>query len=163
MTFLTSESIIKQISKLNKFKLCTNELYYDNKTGKTYLAWRNFITDNYTWLFSTNWDIRCSHIHDIACQYHQLVYIKEEDLNLVYKLYVINTDEGSFCNDIPLELLHIENITKRQADNLFYRMMKDADSPKIPLIIQILYRIGVFFNLRWIFTGKKKIDLNELY
>ena len=33
----------------------------------------------------------------------------------------------------------------------------------IPNIKCVLYRLGVEFNINWLFTGKDNIDLNNLY
>lgn len=164
MAFLTSPAIIKQVSKPNKFQLCTNELFYDGETNRVYLAWRGFISDNYTWLRSTRWDIRCAHIHDIACHYHQLVYVPGYYLETIIDNYIIETTNGDkFCKDIPAHMLRVEDCSKREANKLFGRMMKDADCPSIPWLVRAFYRIGVAFNLHWFFTGKEKIDKNNLY
>ena len=46
---------------------------------------------------------------------------------------------------------------------MFYRMLKAADCPKTPKLIQILYRCGVALNFKWFVSGKKKIQLEKLY
>lgn len=164
MPFLTSSAIIKQDHKPNKFKLCTNELFYDGETNRIYLAWRGFISDNYTWLRSTAWDIRCAHIHDVACQYHQLLYVPGYMIDTVINEYLVETSTKSiFCKDIPVSMLKIKDCSKREANQLFYRMMKAADCPKIPWIIRVIYRLGVALNFHWFFTGKEQIDLQSIY
>ena len=162
--FLTTSAIIKQIPIKGKYKLCNNELFQDDNS-QTYLAWRGLITDNFTWVKTNNWDIRCSHIHDVGCQYHQLVRVNLTVDELIAKnllVYVEKTDKW-YCKDIPIKYLEITDVSGHEVNNLFYRMLKSADCPSTPKIIQVLYRIGVCFNLHWFFTGKTKIDLNTLY
>ena len=164
MSFLTSAANIKQTPKRGKYKLCNNELFQD-KDKTIYLAWRGFITDNFTWLKTNKWDIRCSHIHDVGCQYHQLVKVNlTQDELLIKKLlvYVKQTDSW-YCKDIPIEYLQVVDISKFEINNLFYRMLSYADCPKMPKFLQVLYRIGVAFNLHWFFTGKESINLSKIY
>lgn len=164
MPFLTSAAIIKQVSKPNKFKLCTNELFYDTETNRVYLAWRTYISDNYTWLRSTNWDIRCAHIHDIACQYHQLIFVPGYFLDTLINDFLVESSSGDiYCKDIPAHLLRVVDCSKEEANDLFYRMMTEANYPSIPDIIRFLYRIGVALNFHWSSTGKEKIDKHNLY
>lgn len=162
--FLTSSAIIKQLSDEGKYKLCTNELFQDID-GSIYLTWRGFSTDNFTWLKTNKWDIRCSHLHDVACRYHQIIKVNLSLDELIIKgllIYVEKIDSW-FCKDIPAYYLEITNISRYEANNLFYRMLRSADCPHTPVIVAYLYRIGVAFNLRWLFTGKNPIDLNNLY
>lgn len=160
--FLTQPSRIEQEPAKDKFKLLDNELYLDDD-GSLYLAWRGYLTDNFTWLRSTNWDIRCSHLHDIGCQYHQLVKVTVPIWALKRLGLVVETEDGLVCNDIPKEYLTVVDISKKGVNDLFYRMLRSADNPPTPKLIQWLYRIGVAFNINWYFTGKERINLNELY
>ena len=67
------------------------------------------------------------------------------------------------CLDIPSKYLFVRDVSGTWINNLFYRMLRDADCPKTPKYIQIAYRLGVCFNVGWFFTGKNKIDLDRLY
>lgn len=160
--FLTSASRIEQLDKPRQYKLVDNELYLDDN-GHIYLAWRGFQTDNFTWLNSNEWDIRCSHQHDVGCQYHQVVKVclTEHQLKRMDLLY--QHKDKWVCRDIPTIFLRVVDVTGHEINNLFYRMLKNADCPETPKYIQYLYRAGVSFNLNWFRTGKTKIDLKLLY
>lgn len=160
--FLTRPSEIEQVAKMNKYKLLDNELYLDDD-GSLYLAWRGYLTDNFTWLRSNNWDIRCSHIHDVGCQYHQLVKVALPLWALKKLGYLVETEDGLLCNDIPPEYLKVVDVSKKEVNDLFYRMMRDADCPPTPKVIQLLYRAGVALNIGWYRSGKERIKLDELY
>ena len=56
--FLTSAAEIEQLPKKGLYKIHNNELFQD-EDGTIYLAWRGFYTDNFTWINSSDWDIRC--------------------------------------------------------------------------------------------------------
>ena len=159
--FLTSPAEIKQLGK-RKYKILSNELYKDDN-GEIYLVWRGFETDNFTWINSNGYDIRCSHGHDVGCKYHQVVrvHISEQMLRFYRLLYEHNGE--TLCRDIPIKFLEVVNVSGHWINNFFYRMLKSADCPKTPDIIQKLYRAGVCFNLTWFWTGKVKINLNNLY
>lgn len=160
--FLTSPSKTEQIAEKGKFILCNNELYKDDD-GQIYLAWCGYKTDNFTWIKKADWDIRCSHIHDIGCQYHQLVRVllNEHQLRAMRLLHVKN--DKILCKNIPIQFLEVIDISGHKINNLFYRMLRDADCPKTPKFYQLLYRTGVAFNLGWFGTGKEKINLGEIY
>ncbi len=162
MRFLTAASRIEQLPQKRMYRLLDNELYLDDD-GSIYLAWRGYTTDNYTWINASEYDIRCSHIHDVGCQYHQLVRVKatEWDLN---RFGYLRLHKGKMvCENIPVEYLEAVDVTGHEVNNLFYRMLRDADNPKTPKAVQCLYRAGVSFNLHWFTTGKEKIDLTRLF
>lgn len=160
--FLTTSASTKQTKKKGMYKLLGNELYKDDD-GLIYLAWRNFQTDNFTWINSSDWDIRCSHIHDVGCKYHQVVVVKltEQQLRRLRILHVKNNE--IICNDIPGKYLEVRKVSKMFINNLFYRMLRDADCPKTPKHVQLAYRAGVTLNLGWLWSGKIKVDLDRLY
>lgn len=160
--FLTDESIIIQKGERGQYLLLGNELYKDDD-GVIYLAWKGFQTDNFTWLRSNDWDIRCSHIHDVACKHHQLVRVMLNEFQLRMLRILKVQDNHVWCKDIPRQFLKIVDVSGTEANNLFYRMLKAADNPRTPKIIQILYRIGVMFNFHWFFTGKEKINKDKIY
>lgn len=160
--FLTSPALTEQLPEKGMYKVLGNELYKDDD-GSIYLCWNSFKTDNFTWIKKGDWDIRCSHIHDVGCKYHQVVRVKLKvhQLRRLRFLYVYN--DKILCKNIPAKYLEVVNISGNWINNLFYRMLKNADCPKTPRHIQLLYRAGVAFNINWFFTGKEKIDLNKIY
>jgi len=161
--FLTSPAAIKQFSK-GLYKVLSNELYKDDD-GFIYLVPRGFQTDNFTWINSSKWDIRCSHFHDVGCKYHQVLKLKwyvTEDYLRKHRLLRVHNSE-IICEDIPVTLLQIENVSGHWINNMFYRLLKSADCPPTPKYIQLLYRAGVAFNINWFKTGKEKIYFKNLY
>lgn len=160
--FLTTPAITQQLPFRGLYELCINELYKDDD-GKIYLAWRLFRTDDFTWINAEDWDTRCSHGHDVGCKYHQVVRVKlsEQQLRKLRLLYVHN--DKVLCHDIPEKYLEVVDVSGTWINNLFYRMLRDADCPKTPKYVQWAYRAGVALNLNWFRTGKKKIDLSKLY
>ena len=160
--FLTSPADIRQTDRKGVYEVTENELYRDDDSS-IYLVWRGFRTDNFTWINSSDWDIRCSHGHDVGCKYHQVVKVllNEQQLRKLRLLYV--KGNRILCHDLHPKMLQVKNVSGRWINNLFYRMLKSADCPPTPKYIQLLYRTGVSFNLGWFFTGKKKIDLEKIY
>ena len=160
--FLTSSAKIEQIGKKGMYRVCDNELYKDDD-GSIYLVWRGFTTDNFTWINSSDWDIRCSHGHDVGCKYHQVVKVRlnEQQLRKLRILYTKGTK--ILCRDLHPLMLEVVNVSGHWINNFFYRMLKSADCPKTPKHIQWLYRAGVSLNLGWFTTGKEKIDLKKIY
>lgn len=160
--FLTTSAITQQVSQKGMYKLLANELYKDDD-GTIYLAWKNFQTDNFTWICSNEWDTRCSHIHDVGCKYHQVVIVKLTEEQLRRCRYLVIKNNEVICQDLPAQFLEVKKISKLFINNLFYRMLKAADCPKTPKHIQLAYRTGVALNVGWLWSGKIKIDLNRLY
>lgn len=160
--FLTTESRIGQLPKKGMYKLLDNELYKDDD-GHIYLAWRGFQTDNFTWIKSNDWDVRCSHQHDVGCKYHQVVRVKLNEQQLRFFRYLKPKKNMIICEDIPQKFLEVVDVSGHWINNLFYRTLRDADCPETPKSIQIKYRAGVSFNLGWFLSGKKKIELDKLY
>jgi len=162
--FLTEPARIQQLPAKGMYRVLDNELYKD-EDGFIYLVPRGFETDNFTWLNSSDYDIRCSHFHDVGCKYHQVIklkwYLNEDTLKSNKYLRI---HKGKFiCEDIPAKFLKVEDVSGHWINNMFYRMLKAADCPPTPKYIQLLYRAGVSFNLGWFTTGKEKIDLKNLY
>lgn len=160
--FLTTASRTEQVPQKGVYKLIDNELYKDDDESIN-LHWRNFRTDNYTYIKKGDWDIRCAHGHDIACKYHQIVKVIFSEKELKEKGFLHEYKGLMICEDIPPCFLRIEDITGHETNNLLYRMMRDADCPKTPKFYQYIYRAGVSFNLNWFFTGKQKIEIGNLY
>lgn len=160
--FLTDAARIEQIPKKGMYKVLDNELYQDDD-GFIYLVWRGFQTDNFTWIRSNDWDIRCSHGHDVGCKYHQVVRVKLNEQQLRMALYLRTHHNKVVCEDIPAKYLEVIDVSGHWTNNFFYRMLKSADCPETPKSVQIKYRVGVAFNFNWFLSGKKKIDLKNLY
>jgi hypothetical protein len=160
--FLTSGSSKKQTNKKGMYYLTDNELYQDDD-GSIYLAWRGYPTDDFTWIDAENWDTRCSHIHDVGCSCGQLVKVRLNEQGLRNLHYLHAKNDEIICEDIPSQFLQVVPITGHQVNNLFYRMLRDADCPQTPKYIQYAYRTGVCFNFGWFYGKKIPIDLNKLY
>jgi hypothetical protein len=160
--FLTASSEAKQLPKKGMFVLSHNELYKD-EDGTIYIAWRGFRTDQFTWLRKANWDTRAAHIHDVGCKYHQVVEVLLTEHQLCQKGYLQYIDGEVICKDIPAHYLRVKDVSGHWINNLFYRMLRDADCPKTPKYIQCLYRAGVACNVGWFKSGKIKIDLDKIY
>lgn len=161
--FLTDPPLCVHTDMKKMYRLAENVLYQDDD-GTIYLAWRNFTTDNFTWINSTGWDVRCAHEHDIGCKYHQVVKVILKELSLRAFDFIYKTKDGrTVCRDIPIKYLKVVDVSGNWINNLFYRCLKAADCPKTPKAIQLLYRAGVSLNFNWFRTGKQKIDLNRLY
>lgn len=160
--FLTTSSAIEQTNKKGIYTLLGNELYKDDD-GRIYLAWRGFRSDNFTWINSSDWDIRCSHGHDVGCKYHQVVEVLLTEHELKQRWFIRYYGDHVYCVDIPKEYLKVKDVSGNWINNLFFRMLRDANSPLTPKWIQYLYRAGVALNLNWFRTGKTKINLDKLY
>lgn len=160
--FLTSPARIEQLPQKGMYRVIDNELYRDDD-GSIYLVWRGFETDNFTWINSNDWDTRCSHGHDVGCLHHQVVRVKlnENQLKMLRLLHVKH--DKMVCENIPVKFLEVVDVSGHWINNLFYRMLRDADCPKTPKYIQLLYRTGVALNFGWFKSGKEKIDLKKIY
>lgn len=132
--------------------------------GKLYLVPRNTVTDDYTTPFGINkskWDTRPSHLHDIGCKYHQVIEI-DLPLEVLFNEYIyLDKNNKAICKDIPIEYLKVVDISFDECNNLLYEGMNAISS--IPNYVCKAYRLGVNFNINWLFTGKNKIDLNTIY
>ena len=157
--FLTTAARIEQLPEKGMYKVLDNELYKDDD-GAIYLVWRGFQTDNYTWINSSDYDIRCAHGHDVGCKYHQVVLVRLNEQQLKSMRYLRVHNNKFVCEDIPTKYLEVIDISGHWINNFFYRMLKSADCPPTPKLIQYLYRVGVSLNFNWFRTGKESIDLN---
>lgn len=160
--FLTSASTTKQLPEKGMYCLINNELYLDDD-GSIYLAWRGFKTDQFTWIAKANWDTRAAHIHDVGCKYHQVVKVNLTTDELWKKGYLRYVGKTIICRNLPKYVLEVKDVSGNWINNLFYKMLRDADCPKTPKYIQLLYRCGVACNIGWFKSGKTKIDLNKIY
>ena len=160
MGWLTSKSCIIQ-SEIGEFVTTHNQLYED-KDGTIYLVPRFTQTDGYTiplGINRTKYDIRPSTLHDIGCKYHKLIKINIDKDTLIEK-YFINKNNKIICKDIDIEDLLLIDVKFNQLNNIFYNSMVDLDIPKYKAIE---YRIGVEFNIGYIFTKNNKLDINKIY
>lgn len=158
--WLTDKAPIIQSNKPNKIETLQNQVYYLD--GTAYLIPRKLITDNYTIPLGINkskWDTRPSHLHDIGCKFHQLIVI-DIPLYTLTDRYIRYIDGRVICDDIPINKLKVVDVKFNKCNDILKRAMKDCS---IPDYICNLYRLGVNFNLNWLFTGKSKIDLTKIY
>ena len=160
--WITDKGGTIQANTPNKVITETNQLFYNK--GKLYLIPRNVVTDNYTIPLGINkskWDCRPSHLHDIGCRYHQVIIV-DLPLEILYTNYIeIDKNNNIICKDIPKEYLKVVDVDFNTCNNLLLYGMKAISS--IPRYICKAYRLGVNFNINWLFTGKTKLDLNKLY
>lgn len=170
--FITSKARIEQTEN-GYWKTLDNELYLDDD-GSLYLVPRYFWSDGYTFpgiimaLLGDKhfWDVRPAHGHDLFCRFHQRIRVGMSLSLLKMKGYLrIHEDKQGnplvICEDIPLEYLYIEPVTKTWTDNCFKRMMIACEIPKKQVNI---IRFGVFFNINWYLkTGKKSILEYNIY
>lgn len=172
---ITTISRIQQVEENSKkYRLLDNSLYWD-EDGTLYLVPRNFISDGYT---IPNWvawiaggkmehDLRPAHFHDFFCQYHAAIRVKTTMLELrkaglVRKHYDKDTNKWfTICDDIPTHLLEYVPMTKWETDCAFKRLMKATKRIKHWRVN--LMRGGVFFNVGWVWSGKKAYDLEKCY
>ena len=171
--FITSKSRIEQVNEPGYWRTIDNELYLDDDSN-LYLTPRYFWSDGYTFpglvmvLLGDKHklDVRAAHGHDLFCRFHERIKVCLSLTLLKQKRYLrIHEDKDGnpmvICEDIPLEYLQIEKVSKTWADNCFARMMKSCN---IPFRQVAIIRAGVFFNLNWwLKTGKKSILEYELY
>lgn len=159
--WITSKSPTIQSDIPNKHITLHNQLYL--LKNKVYLIPRNTLTDNYTMPFGIDkdkYDVRPSHLHDIACKYHQVIIVDLPLEDIINKfIYTINNKV--YCIDIPIKYLKVINVSFKDTNKLLYKSMLDTNT--IPKYICKIYYIGVFFNINYINTGKTNINLDNIY
>lgn len=159
--WITSKPLKVQDDSYNEDVVIVNQLYKD-KDNTVYLAPRKLVTDNYTMPLGINknkYDVRPSHFHDIGCRYHQMIVV-DLPIETIKRKYLFKFKNTIFCRDIPKKFLKVITVTGNEVNDLFYRMMRDANIPKW---ICCLYRSGVSLNFGWFRTGKEKINLDKIY
>lgn len=160
-TWITSKAPTIQSDIPNKHLTLTNQLCLIDDV--VYLVPRNTLTDNYTIPLGINkdkYDTRPSHLHDIACKYHEVIIVDLPVQDIIDK-YIYNKYNKIICSDIPIEYLKVIKVGFNKCNNLLYNSMRCTDT--IPKYKCKLYRFGVNFNINWLLTGKKSIDLNKIY
>ena len=165
--FITAKARIEQTEN-GYWKTLDNELFLDDD-GSLYLVPRYFWSDGYTFpgiimAFLGDkhfWDVRPAHGHDLFCRFHQRIKVGMSLSWLKMNNYLRLHDNKVICEDIPIEYLIIENVSKTWTDNCFKRMMKSVNIPKLQ---RNIIRFGVFFNFNWYLkTGKKSILSFDIY
>ena len=159
--WITDKSPTIQDNNPNKIITLENQLFMDR--GEIYLVPRNTCSDNYSMPLCINkskWDVRPSHLHDIGCYYHQVIKVKLP-LEIIYNNYCYLINNRIICRDIPKENLEVIDVTFNECNDLLFKGMMGINS--IPKWADKLYRLGVNLNINWLFTGKKKIDLDNIY
>lgn len=171
--FVTAKSRIEQVDKYGYWRTIDNELYLADDCH-LYIVPRYFWSDGYTFpkfimaILGDHhyYDARCAHGHDLLCRFHEKVRVELSLAQLKLKGYLrTHVDKQGntivICDDIPLEYLNIEKVSKKWADNLFYEMLRSVGISKR---IALCMRIGVLFNLNWYLkTGKKSILEYDIY
>ena len=171
--FLTGASRIKQVNRKRVWSLIDNELYKDDD-GSIHLAPRSMYTDNYTIpMFiaiiagsPVDYSVLSSHQHDLCCFTKQILCVELTETELKDKGLLWYNERAKMwvCENIPPEYLYTKEVSKKEANDMFYRCMKACD---IPTFNRYLYRFGVCFNLMWYvddWRGKVfKLDLSQIY
>ena len=145
----------------NKALTIENQLLMDK--GNIYLVPRNTSTDNYSIPLGINkskYDVRPSHLHDIGCYYHQIIKVNLP-IEIIYRDYCYLIKNRIICRDIPKECLEVVDISFKECNDLLLKGMVGINN--IPRWADYLYRFAVNLNINWLFTGKKKIDLDNIY
>ena len=174
--FLTYHTITAQGEEADLCYTLHNQLFKDTD-GTIYLVPRYFETDGYTipyWLAwigggKKKWDMRPAIGHDLECKYHQAIVVNltEEELRSRGYLYHKEKTIGDkvliipVCEDIPIKYLTVKKSTFNQANSRFKRMMKATGQLKAWRVNMM--RLAVNFNVGWAFSGKTKINLENLY
>ena len=166
--FITAKARIEQVDTPGYWRTLDNELYMDDD-GSLSLVPRYFWSDGYTFpgiimAFLGDkhfFDVRPAHGHDLCCRFHERIKVELSLTALKLKGYLRMHEDKVIVEDIPLEYLTIQKVSKTWTDNLFKRMMECCNIPKDKIRI---IRFGVFFNLNWYLkTGKKSILEYEIY
>lgn len=169
--FLTDKSRIWQTNVDGRWKLIDNELYMNND-GKIQICPRYFWTDGYTFpgilLPITGdrnaLDVRPAHMHDLECRFHERITVKLSLTELTRGGYLHNINSHNrnimICEDIPHKYLVIEKVSKTETDNRLKEMMLSCGIKKYKCNA---VRMGVFFNINWLRTGKKSLNEYELF
>ena len=74
--------------------------------------------------------------------------------------YLQRRKDKIILEDVPKYYLKIKDVGKFEVDNLFKRMCEATNMPKN---IVWLYRCGVFCNVGWIWSGKTKIEKDNIF
>lgn len=166
--FLTSKSRIQQTNKDGYWKLVDNELYIDNN-GKVMITPRYLWTDGYTFPGliipfigdKNKFDVRPAHAHDLMCRFHERLIVNLSVKQLMEMSLLREYKNLIICEDIPLNYISIEKVTKEHCDNLLKEMMLSCNISKWTSNI---VRFGVRFNLNWYLrTGKKSLSEYNIF
>lgn len=165
---ITYKSRLEQI-KPRLWQLIDNELFLLD-SGRVVIAPRMLKTDNNTNPFGDNdiSDVRASHIHDLGCRYHSLIYVNLSLDELIEKgLLRLKSKSGQnsycdiwVCEDIPINYLSVERVTFSEINSIFKQILLACNTGKC---LTYVMRFAVNFNIGWLFSGKKPLDLNKLY
>lgn len=170
--FITGKAEVVQTDTKGKWRTLHNQLYEDDD-GTLYLVARNYLSDGYTipyllaWIGGgrMDWDIRPAIGHDFECEYHSEIVVNSTEgelrsLNFVREICK-NGQEITICENLPLSYLAVRKTTFKKANDKFKRMMKavgNIDNWRINAM-----RFAVNFNINWLRSGKKEVDLRTLY
>lgn len=137
-----------------------NQLYFLDNGKIAYLP-RDFKTDNITFISCDFADVRCAHLHDEGCRYHEIIYTTLTLPQLKKMGYLKrNEDEEIICEDIPACYLFVEKVSFNEINNIFKQCLLACGENVVKTNIM---RFAVNFNFSWLWTGRKHIDLKKLY
>ena len=89
MTKIFTDKATEQQVKAGLWKTKTNLLCKWN--NKLIYVPREFVTDNITFISCDFADVRASHVHDVACKYHEIIYVNETFENLILNNILIDS------------------------------------------------------------------------
>lgn len=166
MRWLTDTSRLKQQN--NGLWLTLDNQLFKDENGDIILAPRKTITDCFTIpaIFvpivgnKLQWDVRCSIQHDFECKFAQIIKVNLSEEQLYKQGYLKLHRNMIICENIPVEHLEIKNVSFKEANDRFKRMLTASGS--IPKTKINLMRFSVNFNTNW-HSVKTPIDLNNIY
>ncbi len=170
--FLTAEARLEQLPEKRKW-LTQDNLLYEYDDGILELTPRYLLTDNYTFPKTlalltgdrSEYDVRPAHSHDLKCLTHRRIIIKKTRNELI-EMGLLRQHKHPIkgwiwvCDDIPIEFLEVEKVTKWETDCQFKEMIIATNN--IKKWRANMYRAGVFCNVGWIWHDKE-IDLKAIY
>lgn len=175
MKFLTSKNTIQQTDEPKKFYTLHNQLFKD-ENDIIYFVPRYMKTDGYTipnWLAwigggKTEFDLRPAIQHDFECRYHQAVIVKLSENELREKGFLRHHEKKignekfliTVCDNIPYCYLEVIDVEFEEANDRFKRAMSSLIMKQWRINMM---RLAVNFNIGWLYSGKKKVDIGAFY
>jgi len=153
--FLTDKSRLGQTNIEGVWYTLDNQLYKDDD-GVIYLAPRNTLTDGYTIpeIFTSivggklKHDVRCSIQHDWECYYHKAIRVNLTEFQLKRLRFLRYAKDMWICENIPTELLDIQDTTFKETNQRFMRMLRSINN--ISDFTAWLIGQAVNFNIGWL-------------
>lgn len=170
--FLTSFTITEQTDKRKIWTPLNNQLWMDID-GSISLTpkYENFdgftIPEALHLIAGTNfeWDTRVCRQHDFNCKYHKNIKVKLTLRELKQMGYLhddyLDTKPLIVCENIPIQYLEITDISFKETNEKFRRMLKAVKT--VPDWRISMMTKAVYLNLNWFLVQPKKFDENNLY